>query len=460
MRLSRIRFRNHLDDPEEARLPDKFIDEFKTGSLLKKCNKFCFNSPEAWIEYEDINSFIEQFGGDMKELTIFCTNIRNALYSLSNKDLINLIPSNLTKLEVVTERVKTQLIISMKRLKNIKTLRLGACILKIIDGAICAPVELRLKNVYFLKNRKDFQNCVTLNNLFDLRNLKILHLDCSSTENIKLDLSDGALNLKTLVLDRVEIMNWESSTWTVEKLTMCKKMKITTTTSMKFKELDFGGPILDIAVLPKSLKNLATRRFKTKILNIEDAQNLVNLKYLILHRKEFSILTNFHNCTNLTHLHLLPMEENDAEFATIDVSLIPKTVKVFRLSYDCELMGKIDFDIDTAMIEYVPFGDAYDYLTENLKVKNAFLDCSNFDFDTDDEMGIEEVVKGLMLQSFIVGPFLQSKDRFSFSFLDENPKAEYLMKTCKDGAVIKKDIYKTEINRLKNAWWTNDVISF
>lgn len=460
MTLSAIRFCNYLDDPEEARLPEKFIDDFKTGSLLNKCDKFCFNSPESWIEYEDIDSFIEQFGGSMKELTIFRTNIRNALYTLSNKDLINLIPSNLTKLEVVTEHVKTQLIISMKRLTNIKTLRLGGCVLKLIDGAVCAPVELRLKNVFFLRKRNDFQNCVTLNNLFDLRNLKVLHLDCSDTENIKLDLLDGSLNLKTLVLDRVKIINWESSTWTVEKLTLCKKMKIDTATNIKFKELDFSGPILDVAVLPTTLKSLAIRRFKTKLLNMEVVQNLVNLKHLVLYRKEFSLLTNFQTCANLTHLHLVPIDEDDADLATIDVSLIPKTIKVFRLSSNCELIGKTDFEIETVIIEHVPFGDTYFHLTENLTIKNAFLYCSDFDFDTDDGAGIEEVVEELMLQSYIVGPFLPENDRLSFLFFDENPKAEYLMKTCKDGAIIKKEVDKTGIDRLKNSWWTNDEISF
>lgn len=460
--MSRIRFRNNLDDPEDARLPDKFIDEFNTGSLLKKCDKFCFNSSESSIEYEDIDSFIKQFGDDMKELTIFETNIRNVLYALSQKDLINLIPSNLTKLEVVTERVKTQLIISMKRLKKIKTLRLGYCILKMIDGAVCAPVELRLKNIFFLRKRKDFQKCVKLNDWFDLSNLKVLHLDCSDTENIELDLSQGVLNLKTLVLDHVKVINWESSTWSVKKLTLCKKMKFATTTRMQFEELEYSGSILDVAVLPTTLKSLAMQRYKTKLLHIETGQNLVNLKYLVLHRKEFSLLTNFQSCANLTHLHLVPVEEDDGELAIVDVSLIPKTIKVFRLSHNGgELVGKIDFPLETVIIEHIPFGDAYYYVTENLKTKNVFLFCSDFDFDSDNGTEIEEVVGKLMFQSFIVGPFLQSKDdKFSFFYFNENPKAEYFIKTLKDGTVIKKEVAKMDIDRIKNLWWTNDEISF
>lgn len=461
--MSRIRFRNDLDDPEDARLPDKFIDEFSKGSLLKKCDKFCFNSPESWIEYEDINSFIEQFGDDMKELTIFETNIRNVLYTLSKKDLINLIPSNLTKLEVVTERVKTQLIISMKRLKKIKTLRLGYCILKMIDGAVCAPVvELRLKNIFFLRKRKDFQKCVKLNDWFDLSNLRVLHLDCSETQNIELDLSQGALNLKALVLDNVKIMNWESSTWTVKTLTLCKKMKFATATRMQFEELEYNGSVLDMALLPTTLKGLAIQRHKTKLLHIETGHNLVNLKSLILHRKEFALLTNFQSCVNLTHLHLVPIEEDDGELATVDVDLIPKTVKVFRLSHSYgELVGKIDFQLETVIIEHVPFGDAYDYLTENLNAKNVFLFCSDFDFDTDDGAEIEHVVEELKFQSFIVGPFLQSKnDKFSFFYFNENPKAEYLIKTLNNATVVKKEVDKMDIDRIKNLWWTNEEISF
>lgn len=465
--MTRIRFRNYIDDPEEARLPNQFIDEFQTGSLLEKCDKFCFNSPENWIEYDDMIDFIEQFGGTMKELTIFATYIRSAMYKLSNKDLIKLIPSNLTKLEVVTDRVNTKLVISLKRLNNIQTLRLGGCILKIIDGAVCAPVELRLKNVLFLRNSKDYQESVTLNNLFDFRNLKVLHLDCSEQKNVELDLSDGVLNLKSLTLDRVKIKNWESSTWTVEKLSLCKKTKITTMTAMRYEELEFDGPILDVAVLPTTLKSLAARRLNAKLLHIEAVQNLMSLKYLTLHRKKFSLLTAFQNCANLTHLHLYPMDEGDDELVTIDVKLIPKTLKVFRLSHDCELVGKMDYEIETVIIEHIAFSDAYDFLVENLNAKNALLYCSDFDFETDDGAGIDEVVQGLTLQHFIVGPFFRSSDdRFQFHFAHfyndnrESPKAEFLIKSDKDGAVIKKEMVKTEIDRLKNAWCSKDCISF
>lgn len=459
MKRSRIRFYNNRDDPDEARLPDRFIDEFKAGALLKKCNKFCFNSPVSSIEYEDMSSFIEEYGDGMNELTIFRTNIRNVLYELSSKDLINLIPSNLTKLEVVTENVKSQLIIPMKRLTNIKTLRLGGCILKIHDATVCAPVELRLKNVFFLRNQMNYQVSVTLNKLFDLRNLKALHLHCSDTGNIILDVSDGALNLKELSLKRVELMNWESSTWNVDKLTLSTKMKIDAAVGLKFKELTFSGPTLDMALLPTTLERLAIERFKTKLLHIEIAKNLVQLKYLALHRKEFSLLTNFHACANLTHLHLIPRQGEDDELATVNVNLIPKTLKVFRLSYKCELIGKMDFAIDTLIIENIPFGDAYDYITENLTIKNGFLYCSDFDFDTDDGAEIEEVVQGLSLQSFIVGPLFRSEsDRFSFLSVDRT--AEYLMKTCKDGDTIKKEVDKQTIDRLKNSWWTNEEVSF
>lgn len=462
MKMSQIRFRNSFDDPENARLPDRFIDEFSTGALLKKCDKFCFNSPDCWIEYEDINGFVGQYGDGMKELTIFETNIRNVLYKLSKKDLIKLIPSNLTKLEVVTERVRTPLIISMKRLKNIQTLRLGHCTLKMIDGAVCAPVELRLKNIFFLRKRNDFQKCVKLNDWFDLSNLKVLHLNCSETENVELDLSQGALNLRTLVLDHVKITNWESSTWTVTTLILSNKMKFITKTGMQFDELEYSGSVLDMDILPTTLQSLALQRHKTKLRHIESCQNLVNLKRLVLHRKEFSLLTNFQSCANLTHLHLCPTEDDDGELAVLDVSLIPKTVKVFRLSYNCgELVGKIDFQLETVIIERVPFGDAYDYVTENLKTKNVFLFCSDFDFDTDDGSGIEEVVEELSFQSFIVGPFLQSEsDKFSFFFFNENPKAEYLIKTSKDAAVVKKEVEKMDIDRVQKLWWTNDEISF
>lgn len=454
MKLSRIRFSNNLADPDEARLPDKFIDEFKTGALLQKCNKFCFNSPGYSIEYEDMSSFIEQYGDGMKELTIFRTNIRNVLYELSSEDLINLIPSNLTTLEVVTENMNTQLIIPLKRLKNIKTLRLGGCILKIEDAdGVCAPVELRLKNVFFLRNEMNYQSTVTLNKLFDLRNSKALHLHCGDTGKIILDLSDGALNLKELSLKRVGLTNYESSTWSVDKLTLCTKTKIDAAIGLKFNGLSFSGRTLDMAVLPATLESLAIEGFKTKLLHIESAKNLVKLKYLALHRKEFSLLTNFHACANLTHLHLTPRHD---ELVTVNVSLIPKTLKVFRLSHRCELIGKMDFEIDTLITENISFADAYDYIKQNLTVKNAFIN-SDVNFGA---VGaeIEEAVQELALQSFIVGPLLRSEsDTFSFLF---DRIAEYLMKSGKDGDTIKKEVDDQTIDRLKNSWWTNEQISF
>lgn len=458
--MSQIRFSNLFDDPEGARLPERFIEDYRNGSLLKKFDKFCFNSPECSIGYEDIDNFVQEFGDHMKELTIFETNIRSNLYPLSRKNLIKLIPSNLTKLEIVSERVPTKLVISMKRLKNIKTLRLAFCILKIIDGSVCAPVELRLKNIFFLRNRKDYQKSVKLNDVFDLSNLKILQLDCSETGNICLDLSVSAPDLTMLVLDQVKLMNGGSSMWTVKKLTLCKQMKFSDTIGMKCEELDFSGASLDLATLPTSLKSLALRRYKTKILHMKAAENFVNLKYLIVQRKEFGLLTSFQSCVNLTHLHLLPVDADD-EMATVDVNTIPKTLKVLRLSYNCELVGMIGFEIETVIIEHVPFGDAYDYFVENLKVKNAFLYCSDFEFETDDGTEIDEVVKELPISCFIVGPFLRSKtDRFSFFYFDENPTAEYLVKTSTDGGVVKKEIEKSEIDRRRNLWWIKDEITF
>ncbi|KAJ6649609.1 hypothetical protein Bhyg_04847, partial [Pseudolycoriella hygida] len=78
---SRIRFRNNCIKPDETRTPDKFIEEFQTGELLDKCNKFCFNSKDNWIEYDDLLRFIERFGDTMKELKIYRTYVRpsNAL---------------------------------------------------------------------------------------------------------------------------------------------------------------------------------------------------------------------------------------------------------------------------------------------------------------------------------------------------------------------------------------------
>lgn len=457
--LSRIRFHNDRDDMLNARLPVNFIYEFGQGILMKKCNKFCFNSPEGWIEYEHVTIFFEKFGEDMKELTIFQTTIRDCEYPLSNKELINLIPWNLTKLDVVCDRVENYYIISIKRLKNIKFLRLGSCILKITDGVFCAPVELRLKNIFFLQHKTDFQKCVKLNNYFDFRNLKVLHLHCCETENIELNLADRAVNLKTLVLDRVKIRCWEVSTWTIQKLTLCKKTRFAAT-DMKIEELDYSASVLDMANLPKTIKRLTMLRYETKIRNIEAARRLVNLTHLELLRREFSVLKNFQNCSSLTHLHLCPIDEEDEKLVTVDLSLIPKTLRVFRLTYNCELIGKIDFELETVIFDRISFGDVYDFLVENLKAKNLFIFSFDFDFDTDDGTGIDEAVEELSLQSYIVGPLLPSKDdRFSFTSL-ENPKAEYLMKNFQDGTIVKKELVKTEIDRLKKAWWTNDQISF
>ncbi|KAG4078574.1 hypothetical protein HA402_002688 [Bradysia odoriphaga] len=463
--MSQIRFRNYLDDPEQARMPDKFIEEFEAGSLLEQCDKFCFNSPENWIEYDDMLDFIDQFGEKMKELTIFATYIRNGLYPLSKDDLIKLIPSQLTKLEVVTDRVKTKLVIPMDGLSNIKTLRLSGCFLNIIDGAVCAPVELRLKNVFFLRNGEDIEETVRLNDLFDFCNLRDLHLDCQKTENVQLDLSDGDLTLRTLYLNRIEIMNWELSTWTVGKLALCKKTTIIMATGMKYEELDFDGYYLDVSLLPTTLKSLTIRRASAKLLLVEDAQNLVDLKYLILHRKRFSLLTAFQNCPNLTHLHLYPLDSGDFKLVAIDVKLIPKTVKVLRLSHNCELLGKMDFELDTVIIEHLPFSEAYDILLENLSVRNALIYCSEFDFGTDDGAGIDKVLEVIELQRFIVGPFFQSdKERYAFLYdpyiEQSDAKADFLIKTGQDSAVIRKEFFKAEFDRLDNAWWTKDNISF
>lgn len=463
IKMSQIRFRNFLDDPEQARLPDKFIEEFHTGSLLYKCDKFCFNSPENWIEYDDMFTFIEQFAATMKELTIFGTYIRNALYELSMDDLVKLIPTQLTKLEIVTDRVKTKLIISIDRLKNIKTLKLGGCILKMIDGAVCAPVEISLKNVYFLGKRKHFPKSVKLNDLFDFRNLKDLHIDCSETENVELDVSVGSIELKTLNLERVTIHNWESSTWTVEKLTLCRKTGRTLTSGMRYEELDYDARYLDIAILPPTIKSLTLRRFQAKLIHVEQAENLTELKSLSLHRKRFSVLSAFANCANLTHLHLYPMDDGDARVVSIDVKLIPKTVKVLRLSHNCELMGKMD--LDTVIFAHMPFRDAYDFLVENLNAKNVLFYCSSFDFDTNDEAGVDKAVEELNLQRYVLGPFFQSdRERYAFlyyPFLEENnARADFLIKTDHDAAVIKREIFRTEFDRLENAWWTKDKPSF
>ncbi|KAG4074059.1 hypothetical protein HA402_014264 [Bradysia odoriphaga] len=456
---SQIRFRNCRDDPK--RLPDQFVKDFSTGSLLEQCNKFCFYYTENWIGYDDMLSFIDQFGGNMKELAIFGTYIRNAVHTVVKKNLIKLIPSQLTKLEVVTvvtDQVKTRLIISMDRLENIKTLRLGGCILKIIDGAVCAPVDLRLKNVFFLRNRNDFQKTVKLNKLFDFRNLKDLHVDCRDTGNIEMSLSDGDLKLRTLNLNRVKIPNWESS-WTVGKLTLCNNTKLTAASGMKCEELDFNGFTLDFAALPVTVKSLAVNN--AKVLHIESAQNLVNLKYLTLHRKSYSLLSAFQNCANLTHLDLYPMEKSDARLVTVDVKLIPKTVKVLRLRLDCKLIGKIS--LETVIIERIAFRIAKYLLTENLNAKNVLLYCTDVAYETDDV--VDKIIEELTLQRFIIGPFFRNEEeQYAFMYYPllgrDLAKAEFSIETDQDAAVLKKIISKSEFNRLLNAWWTNDTIPF
>lgn len=159
------------------------------------------------------------------------------------------------------------------------------------------------------------------------------------------------------------------------------------------------------------------------------------------------------------------MDEGDDGLVSIDVKLIPKSVKVLRLSHNCELLGKIDFELETVIIAHTPFDDAYDFLVENLNAKNALLYCSDFDFERDDGIGIDEAMKKLSLQRYIVGPFFQTDmQRYAFSyypFLEQSDaKADFLIKTDKDAAVIKKEISKSEFDRLEHEWWSKDYVSF
>ncbi|KAJ6640025.1 hypothetical protein Bhyg_12774, partial [Pseudolycoriella hygida] len=143
-------------DTIRPRSPDRFIDEFKRGELLHKRNKFSFSSKHNWIEYDDLLRFTGQLGDVMKGLKIYSTSI-HGFGKLSLDRQIELIPSQLTKLEIVPDSLDPKLIVSMGKLQNIKTLRLEHCILEITDGAVCTPVELHLKNVDFLRNRNDLE---------------------------------------------------------------------------------------------------------------------------------------------------------------------------------------------------------------------------------------------------------------------------------------------------------------
>ncbi|KAJ6648598.1 39S ribosomal protein L12, mitochondrial [Pseudolycoriella hygida] len=236
------------------------------------------------IEYDDLLRFIERFGDTMKELKIYRTDI-HPFHKLSLDDRIKLIPSQLTKLEIVTYSYDKRLIVSMRQLQNIKTLRLEGCILEITDGAVCAPVELHLKHVHFSRNGIDVKkNVVKLNDLFDFRNLKDILVDSSLRKNFELDLSEGALKLNNLVYVNFKAEKWESSKWTVRKLTLYTDTKCTSPTGMLFEELNFHGPALDVEILPTTLRSLEINRFNVKLLHIKAVQNLVNLKYLLLRR--------------------------------------------------------------------------------------------------------------------------------------------------------------------------------
>lgn len=383
----------------------------------------------------------------MRELTYFRINVRCVLYSLGHKELIKLIPCNLSKLDVVCEGVRTNLIISMDRLKNVKILRIGEGLLKIVKDVAPAPVELQLKNVFFLQNRKYLS--VKINSIFDFRNLQILRLDCSDTGNMELDL-DGNISLKSLILENVKIINWESSNWTVKDLTLGEKINFITSTGMQFDQLDFRGRKIDIALLPNSLKSLTLRKLKTKILNIELAHNLKDLECLILHRRKFSILTNFTRCPKLTNLHLIPDESS-----VIDLGLIPKTLKVFRLSGDCKLTGTTDIQFDTVMIENLTFLQSFHIASEVLKTKNAFVYSTSFEFAP--KHCVVDLMEGLF-RKYFVGPFFQSKDdEFSFFFFPDNQKAEFLIKKDDDDAVLTEEIGQIETERIKDNWWKNNL---
>ncbi|KAJ6638611.1 hypothetical protein Bhyg_11348, partial [Pseudolycoriella hygida] len=323
---------------------------------------------------------------------------------LSLDDRIKLIPSQLTKLEIVTYFDEQSLIVSMRQLQNIKTLRLQGCILEITDGAVCAPVELHIYihiyiYVYFSRNRIDFEmNVVKLNDLFDFRNLKDILVDSKACKTFELDLSEGALKLNNLVYVNFKAPKWESSKWTVRKLTLNTDKGRTSPTGMVFEELKFHGSVLDVETLPTTLRSFEINRVDVELLHIEAVQNLVNLKYLLLHRCSIWYLPAFQNCANLTHLHLNPTQWDTG------VKLIPKTVKVFRLTHNCVPLGKTDSEIETVILEGIPFEDAYLYLKENFSenLKNVLI------YDPMIEMKIDEVMKELSLQRYIVGPFFRT----------------------------------------------------
>ncbi|KAJ6644373.1 hypothetical protein Bhyg_09342 [Pseudolycoriella hygida] len=366
---SRIRFHNR----DEARTPDRFIEEFQTGELLDKCNNFFFDCVHNWIEYDELLRFIEKFGDTMKELTIYGAYV-HPFKKLSLDARIKLIPSQLTKLDIVCS--DTILTVSMGRLQNIKTLRLVGCILEITGGAVCAPVELHLSNLHFSINDFKINIVMKLNHLFDFHNLKDIHVD-SSDSNFKLDLSEGALKLNNLEYINFKAKKQKSSKWTVRKLMVDTETEYTSPTGMVFEELSFDGPALDAEILPTTLRILEMDGTDVKLLHRKAVQNLVNLKYLLFHGTRSSNLAAFRNCANLTHLHLCAGYEVFEELL-INVKLIAKTVKVFRLSDEYVLLGKIDSEMETVIMENISIKQYDD--TEIDRVINAWWTDDNVSF--------------------------------------------------------------------------------
>ncbi|KAJ6644359.1 hypothetical protein Bhyg_09327 [Pseudolycoriella hygida] len=341
----------------------------------------------------------------------------------------------------------------MGKLQNIKTLRLRSCILEITDGAVCAPVELDLRFIYFSRN--DFKiNVVKLNDLFDFRNLKDIYLNSRHSDNFELDLSEGALKLNNLVYKNFNAEKQKSSKWTVRKLRLYTETEYTSPTGMVFEELSFDGPALDAEILPTTLRILEMDGTDVKLLHKKAVENLVNLKYLLFNGTTSSNLSAFRNCANLTHLHLCARYDEFESLFTINVKLIPKTVKVFRLSDEYVLLGKIDSEMETVIMENISLEDAYLYLKENFSenLKNVLIFCPKHD----DQIVINKLMKELSLRRYILGPLFQTGHiDFHVHFF----KADFCIKMDNEAAVIKQ-YDKTEIVRLIDAWWTDDNVSF
>jgi len=163
------------------------------------------------------------------------------------------------------------------------------------------------------------------------------------------------------LLRDIDVKNWNSCKWTVKKLELVENNLFTKRTEMQVKYLSLINNKVDFFFLPLSLETL-------KMILSEDQCNssqqlvLPNLKILHIYFEYdySSLFTQNINCPNLTELYL---ENPTRKAIKIDVSWIPKSVKILQL-VGISIINERDEELsfDTLIVEMDSINSSYEMM--------------------------------------------------------------------------------------------------